>query len=269
MPQLSSITIINVDSIPLALNFCGGVALLALYIECPIACDSCPWDANLNSKEAKVLQWSFRVLDILRKLNPDVVVMHGAEPYESTSSLALAWNARSLGIKCAIKVLGRYMSRALESPLIDFIDLIIVEAIDESDLVMLRSLINEISIPYEVTVVIHNPDDFIKLETSIRSFLSSQIPISVIFVQEPPLYVQIKLLDSVRRTNPLTCIPLSPSTELASIPCPGCGDYLVVRTSGITIKRRIRNSRCEICGYPLRILQSKKLFTAPIAEPVA
>ncbi len=265
MPVLATVLLTNVDSIPIPLSFCGGLALVFNFIECPLACNDCPWNANVSSREAKVIGWDSKIRSLIERARPDVIVLLGGEPYESPSALSIATHSKSLGIPVALKVLGRYLTKVMQSNVAKYCDLILVEVVDSCDAQPL-SLYRGRDMTMEIVLIAKNCEDAKLKVAALR--VESLTPIAIILLDEEPLANQLRLLDSLRRTYPLTCMPLSPSTELASLTCPSCGAYIVLRSSGVLMKKRIQKGRCEFCSFPLRALDSRRVTKVPIAEPL-
>jgi len=261
MVSLASLVVRNVDSVPIPLSLSGGLALVANFIDCPLSCSSCPWEANVCPRSAKVVSWSTRLSNIIKGVNPDVLVLIGAEPYRSILAYALSYEAKKLAIPVAIKVLGRYLTALQHSELIGLVDLLLIEIRGPADITL-----HNIEKRFEVLLVADSVEEASKILENLT--FPRNTPIAIV-VNEGNVHRLTKFLDRARSRYPLASIPLSHSAELASVYCPACGAPLVARASGIAIRSpRIIGGRCMVCGYPIGGIRSSRITKVPVLEPL-
>jgi len=273
---LGSILLMNSDSVPLSVNFAGGLSMVFNFVGCNEECKSCPWEANVSRRSSKILEWQPRYSQLVKSTRPDVVVLHGAEPYLSPTSIAIAYSSESLGIATAIKVLGRNLHKFLESPIARYVDLILLELVSVNDLITVSSFrdvvtrLNREGVEIEFLLVLQdykNLNEFTEFIDQIP-----RKPVSIVIANDRinTLHLLTIVLELRRRGFPFTSDPTNPSMEIASIYCPVCGAPVIARYSGVVYKLRLdMRGRCAICGYPIAKFRSRRLTRVPVSEVLA
>ncbi len=268
---LGSILLMNCDSVPLSINFAGGLAMVFNFVGCPIACEDCPWSANLDPCSAKVLHWDPRYSHLIKSIMPDAVVLHGAEPYLSTTSITIAYAAKSLGIPLIVKVLGRNLGKVLRNKLMDYVDLLLLEIVAFDDLLGILIFGDRVKdVETELLLVVRRPEEALEM---LRNALNiPRKPLSIVVVSsDVDLIKMLNVFKELRDLGfALLSDPTNPSAELASIYCPICGAPIVARHSGVVYKLRMdQRGRCHVCGYPVARYRAHRFIKFPVNEVLA
>jgi organic radical activating enzyme len=282
---LSSITLQNVEKVPLAFCAPGGLAISLNFIECPLQCEECPWEAHLSRKSAVTLNIDHaQILNFIHKFSPDVVILHGGEPYIQRNVKKLIETLRKhfhscIGIKANIPFVFSSLNNFNE--VLQHIDLILFEVTDrivehylikENDLKIVRSFLEKLrdyGKQIEFVAVIKKENsinsmvEFVSsLSETLRRFL---IPFNIIFSENISFDKKINVVDSIRKLSVIVQAPLEPSTELASTFCVSCRNPIIVRQGGVLIKSAVDQGKCKYCGFRYTNMRpAKRIMKRPI-----
>jgi organic radical activating enzyme len=282
---LSSITLQNVEKVPLAFCAPGGLAISLIFIECPLQCEECPWEAHLSRRSAVTLNIDHaQILDLIHRFSPDIVMLHGGEPYNQRNVKKLIETLRKhihscIGIKANIPFVFSSLDNFNE--ILQHIDLILFEVTDkiaehylikENDLKVVRSFLEKLydyGKQIEFVAVIKNEnsiDPIIRFVSSLSETLTRfLIPFNIIFSENISFDKKINIVDSIRKLNVIVQAPLEPSTELASTFCVSCKNPIIVRQGGFLIRGAVDQGKCKYCGFRYtNIRPAKRIMKRPI-----
>ena len=277
--MIAAVVISNVERIPLTLSYPGGIALIIAFINCPQQCKKCPWNANLSNKNAKVIELSpSNLINLVKRYNPDIVFFHGAEPYLYPYSKSLLTAIRrEFGNLCiGMKIIPSIAFKNLFvlNQIVNLIDIILVEVIDIESieaLTKLKYLFEDMHLEIVILINIdniHHIEEFVVMLSNM--FKNKIVPINLILAEEViSNSLLLKIIDKLRNIYPFISIPSSPSTDLASILCPRCKTYVILRQSFITMKINTNSEgKCKYCGYKCILRLPKKIVKIPIEEVI-
>ena len=282
---LSSIILQNVEKVPLAFCAPGGLAISLNFIECPLQCEECPWEAHLSRRSAVTLNVDHaQILNFIHRFSPDVVVLHGGEPYNQRNVKKLVETLRNhfrscIGIKANIPFVFSSLNNFNE--VLQYVDLILFEVTDrivehylikENDLKIVRGFLEKLHDyrkQIEFVAVIKNEnsiDSMIEFVSSLSEILRRfLIPFNIIFLENISFDKKINVIDSIRKLNVIAQAPLEPSTELASTFCISCKNPIIVRQGGFLIRSALDQGKCKYCGFRYtNIRPAKKTMKRPI-----
>ncbi len=289
--MIASIRLTNVEKIPLALCCISGLAIVLNFIECPLNCEFCPWESNINRKSARVLEIDPELINrLLRKYNPDILFLHGAEPYEKE----LAWkilrdmHRHEIKVFYGIKVNAEYIRQTSTLKnlydMIKYVDVLLIEIIDWRNILRqlenIEQLVTIKQLPknthIELALIISSKETITQLsESSITEILKrlSIFPLNVIVIYDYSIHEIDRIAKSLRKTVSLTQFPTLHLTEYSSTLCPYCNMPLIVRNSGVTIKISLNSDgSCRYCNKKVikdvSFYKAKKLYKVPIDIPI-
>ncbi len=273
MPAPASVVLQNVDRVPLSLNYVGGIALTINFVECPSQCTECPWSANLDRRVAKILDLgvlSERIQSILHRSNPDVVVLHGADPLLEPRVQDLISTLRRCNARLCIKIRA-LLAEKEDLNILNPLDIALLELVDEHDLEVLAhslKLLEDRTSNIEYVLLVH---DFNTANTMIHGLATRNLlrhPLNIVLVKDVNILRLASIIDKVRKTYIHVYVPLAPSTDLASVQCPKCRMYVVLRRSGVVAKSRLKGAYCDYCGTQVLRNVAKRIVKVPIEEVV-
>jgi hypothetical protein len=280
---LSSITLVNVERVPLSLCCSGGTALNLNFIECPFQCDVCPWEANLSRRSAELINARVSdIIELIHKYHPDVVMLHGGEHYASKEVIQILKEVRNnysgiIGIKANISRII-YMERHFKE-LLQYIDLILIEFVDTTlrqdiykDMQSILDFLQAIATRKYVEIVaiatsINGVESLTNTITTLKDLLTSfLIPVNWIFLKPISLSHKLNTLNKIRNFNIITQAPFESSIEIASTLCISCKNPIIVRQGGHLIKLSINyDGTCKYCGRKYKGFKyPKKLIRIPL-----
>jgi len=286
MVLLSSVTLVNIEKIPMSFCCSGGIVLSLNFIECPLSCKVCPWEANISRRAADVLKIGARtILETVERFSPDIVMFHGGEPYtdEDTVQLMKEINNNSssyVGIKANIvyatsnlHLLERCL-HFIDVLLIEFVDELFCKAVQSNTLEKMFETINTLLSAgkyYEIVVVFTEENcgnKLLEVLTTFGKLLKEFLtPINYVFADEVSLSFKLKAVDVFRSQGIAVQAPLEASTEIASTMCISCKNPVIVRQSGTLVKLGITGEgTCKYCGYRYwNFRPAKKVIKNPIS----
>ncbi len=289
--MIASIRVTNVEKIPLALCCIGGLALVLNFIECPLNCEFCPWESNINRRSARVVELSYNIINsYIQKYNPDILFFHGAEPYEKNLVLEILRRTYEhryslfYGVKANAEYLKQISALNKLYDIIKYINVLLIEIIDWRDIInQLKNIENLIhnesslkNIHIELVLIISTRETISKLlENSITEILKilSIFPLNIIITYDYSIYELDKIAKKLRKISPLTQFPIANLIEFSSTFCPYCNMPIVVRSGGVVMKVSLNSDgSCKYCNRKVimnsSILKVKKFYKIPIDIPV-
>ncbi|MEM0005659.1 MAG: hypothetical protein QXJ56_04355 [Ignisphaera sp.] len=278
--MLSSIRLVNVERIPLSLYCIGSLAMLLNFIECPINCDRCPWESNINRRSARLLHFDVQnVIDLANRYKTDVIFLHGAEPYMYVKHDMVRKIKDETTATVGIKV-NPLIAKDFSGfeTFIDSIDVVVFEVVSSRDVDIQVSLLSQMlcnslikSKHIEIVVVAECNRDLNGLLIEVASIVrGNNIPINVVFSSGEYSSLDVDKINRIRKEHPLVQAPVADMVELASTLCPGCRNIVVVRRSGIVYRVNVDElGRCRVCKYKLVNTKIKKPVKLPLDIPLA
>lgn len=276
--MLSSIRLVNTGRIPLSLHSVGGLSIVLNFIECPINCDWCPWESNITSRSARLIQLDIQnIITWTNNYGADTVFLHGAEPYAYVERSAIekikSGAATAIGMK--INPLIAKDSNSFYT-LLEHVDVALFEVVlnEKADLQIssLHYMLNMPSIRSKHVEVLIVAETYRGVDNLIERVIDTTrnygLPINIVLADSGynPLY---KIVIRKRKEYPLIQAPIADIFEIASTPCPVCGSMLIVRRDGVVYKVNIDDwGRCSVCGSKLAVTRAKKLVKLPLNIPL-
>jgi hypothetical protein len=280
--MLSSIRLTNTGKIPLSLYSVGGLSLVLNFIECPLNCDSCPWESNIGRRSARLIEFNPQIIvKLAKQYGVDIIFLHGAEPYnyisyddvkriKDESSIAMGFKINPL----IAEGNSRFISMT------NFIDVALFEIVLNSDIeLQTKSLMNIMHSSIvqfkhiEVAVVVMGGKNNLGLINTLKNVINivkkNDIPINIVLINNMYKVFDINLINRLREEYPLIQIPTAEVFENASTICPRCKNIVIIRRGGIVYKVNIDDiGKCIFCGYKLVNSMSKKLVKLPLDIPL-
>jgi len=282
--SLSSVTIVNVEKIPLSFCYSGGIALNLNFIECPLSCNICPWEANLSRKSAEILNARpLSIIEVINKYSPDIVMFHGGEPYTVKGAIQLLKEVHNsyngfIGVK--VNILHAINSMAHLKEFLPYINLLLVEFVDTNFCEISQQSADDINSFLHSILSVHKYVEVVAITTSkscsesltnaigklIDLFRVSLVPLNWIFMESISSNLKLNTLDKFRKLGVIAQAPLENSAEVASTFCKLCKNPIIVRQGGQLIKLSIdRNGICRYCGYRYENFKyAKRIVKNPI-----
>jgi len=280
--MLSSIRLTNTGKIPLSLYCVGGLSLVLNFIECPLNCDSCPWESNISKRSARLIEFNPQVVvKLAKQYDVDIIFLHGAEPYNyiSYDDVKRIKDESNVAIGLKINPLIAENSSRFTS-IINFIDVALFEIVLNDDIeLQTTSLMNIMhsSIAQfkhiEIAVVVVNNKNNLALINTLKNVINiikkNDIPINIVPINNMYKVFDINLINRLREEHSLIQIPTADVFENASTICPRCKNMVIIRRDGIVYKVNINDiGKCIFCGYKLVNSMSKKLVKLPLDIPL-
>jgi len=282
LSSIASITLINVEKIPLAFCCSGGVAININFIECPLPCDYCPWEANLDSRSAqKVNVETTYLVELITKYNPDLVMLHGGEPYKKngvTDLLKELHRLRNTSIGMKINSVLIPKEKILLQQIAQYIDVALIEVVDihndeinYGELISFLNFLTEnnkhVEIVY-ITTLRNAVDVFHKFVDALKNLLKTKtIPLNFVFANDfMELSKKLYIIDWLRKMGIIVQAPMEDVVEIASTSCISCQNPIIVRQGGHLFKLNIKSDKsCKYCGYKYNVFKfPKKIITLPL-----
>lgn len=279
--MLTSIRLSNTGKIPLSLYGIGGLSLILNFVECPIICDRCPWESNIDRRSARLIEFSVQnTISLARQYNVDLIFLHGAEPYTYISYDEVSRLRDATNIPIGLKAIPSIaVDNSNFKSLLDTIDVLLFE------IVLYKNIVRQISSLQNIieSSIVSSKHIEIVVVTNINGHLDESITCIVNAVEERGIPINIlfssdiydlpninTVISRVREKYPLIQIPVSDVFEYASTPCPRCRNTVIFRRSGIVYKANLDElGRCRVCGYKLTSTKAKKLVKLPLDIPLA
>lgn len=275
---ISSAQIINVEKIPLSLCCISGIALVVNVIECPLNCEKCPWESNLNSRSARIVQLDLDTIEnTIKKYKPDILFIHGGEPWRYDYVINFLFSLGSLDILKGIKINGMFINQILDLiKFVDVVDIILIE-ITSSDINLTNFLKFIEKIQYTKHVEIVAIYDACKYEClhSLIDYLTNNkiiVPINIVTIDENNVDL---IVDKLRKKYLYIHTINSTISEYSSILCANCGLPMIVRENYQVIKINLdEECRCKYCKHRAiksekNICKARKIHRIPITIPIA
>ncbi|MEM0026323.1 MAG: 4Fe-4S cluster-binding domain-containing protein [Ignisphaera sp.] len=280
LSSVASISLVNVEKIPLSFCCSGGIAMAINFIECPLSCTICPWEANLDHKSSQVLNIGLHdIIELVNKYNPDLVMLHGGEPYKKSEVNELVKELNNLHtLHIGMKINGIFLKdeKIRINQISEYVDIVLIELIDyHSNIVdheelssFLSSLIREGKHIEIVFVITSNRYPINMFITSMKDLLITQkIPLNILFASNGfSVNEKLSIVDKYRNENIIVQAPLESVAELASTFCISCRNPIIVRQGGYMLRLNIKSDKtCKYCGYKYNVFKfPKRVASIPL-----
>jgi organic radical activating enzyme len=282
--SLSSVTLTNAEKVPLSFCCSGGIALNLNFVECPLSCNACPWEANLSQRSAELLNVRHaEIVEIIDRYSPDIVMLHGGEPYTVKGVDKLLEEIRGsykgfIGIKA--NIFHAISAKERFNELLHYSDLVLAEFVDVHFCQINQQVVNDVNYFLHSIFSQHKGIEVIAVATT-RSctenlinviiilkefFKNSSTPLNWIFLEATSLNYKLGILDRFRELGIIAQAPLEDSVEIASTFCKACRNPIILRQGGQLIRLSMdRNGVCKYCGYRYENFKyAKRIVRNPI-----
>ncbi|MEM1720990.1 MAG: hypothetical protein QXM82_01080 [Ignisphaera sp.] len=279
---ISVVQLMNIENIPLSLCCVSGLALVVNFIQCPVDCSKCLWESNITIRSAKTIEIGYDSINqIVNRYNPDIVFLHGGEPwrYRYTSELLLSLN--KLDILKGIKVNSIFIHHRHKQDIIKVIelsDIVLIEVISNNiDIENIISLVEKIYRDKHVElVVIYDLCQYKYLEAVIKLLKDHGvfIPINISLIDIDKAREVYRSIELLRKKYPLVQTINATVSEYSSVLCTKCRLPIIIREGAQVIKIELDNEcRCRYCGYRVinvskNICRARKMYRLPIRIPL-
>ncbi|MEL9939830.1 MAG: 4Fe-4S cluster-binding domain-containing protein [Ignisphaera sp.] len=284
MSSVASVSLVNIEKIPLSFCCSGGIAIVINFIECPLSCAICPWEANLDAKSSQLLNISlYNIVELVNKYNPDLVMLHGGEPYKKSGVEELVKELNRLHkLHIGIKINGILLEneKTYINQIIRHVDVVLIEIIDyqinsidyEKLSSFLSSLVQEEKHLEIVFIMTSNEQSIDMFAKSIENLLTSQkIPLNILFIgNDLSIDEKLNIIDRYRKKGIVAQAPLESVVEIASTFCVSCRNPIIVRQGGYMLRLNIKSDKtCKYCGYKYNVFKFPKRVTRmPLAMQI-
>ena len=276
LSSVASVSLVNIEKIPLSFCCSGGIAIVINFIECPLSCAACPWEANLDAKSSQLLNISsYNIVELVDKYNPDLVMLHGGEPYKKSGVEELVKELNNLHkLHIGMKINGILLEheKTHVNQIIRYVDVVLIEFIDhhsnsvdyEKLSSFLSSLIQEEKHIEIVFIMTSNGQSIDMFTKSIENLLISQkIPLNILFVSNDfSVNEKLNIIDRYRKKGIVVQAPLESVVEIASTFCVSCRNPIIVRQGSYMLRLNIKSDKtCKYCGYKYNVFKFPKKVT--------
>lgn len=279
---LSSIYFGTTNKIPLSLGFVDGTAIVINFIGCSSNCSSCPWDANLDMRSARIVKWcGNEFVSVFDMYKPDMVFLNGGDFWRYkgldkvlavVTSLDTVKGSKIIPLNAPNDVLSN-MFRVIEIS-----DIVLVEVNRLVDMKLFENILRNFAVNKHFEIVLVEEDP-----ASIESLADTTIEIVTGLGLLIPLNIVSDILDTalihksmsrLREKYPLIHTLWTDLTEYSSVICPYCKMPVVARSGAQIVKMAIDNEcRCKYCGNKIisssrGYCRSRKPVKATIIVPL-
>lgn len=277
MLPISSVYLTLVERIPLSVCCIGGLAIVVNFVQCSSGCSSCPWEANLSYRSARIVKLNLDMLLLaIDRYKPDVLFLNGGDFWRFGHAKEILSSVSPLEILKGAKIIlcpstVQDLQQIYET--IKLCDIVLVEVCECTDVALfldvLRIAVKDKHTEIAVVWDTNNIKDKLKNIIDELIKLDIYIPINIVLQQyeEASIY---QFIDSVKMSYPLIHTMYAPSSEYSSILCPRCRTPVVVRHGIQVLKISIdENCRCIYCNHKVvstgkSFCRSRKVVKIPI-----
>ena len=270
----SSLILTLSEGVPLSCTLPGARTIVVNCVGCE-GCDlECPWGAAIDPSIAK--QISIQDLKKVLKRGGSIELVffrciNGEPSDELAKMLSFVYSTKLwyLGMSLHVSKLTKHRN-----------------TISEANVLQIVLTPKHIELIQEVPRYTHSLKSIIELcividpksLDAIRGFFASlkrsgftlDYPATILPTEEIEPRRYTDAVNLMRTVIPLLSDPLSPITDIASIVCPRCGGYAVLRVSGSILKLNIdEEGRCRYCGNKVVTIAAKRIHSHFIDIPIA
>jgi len=274
MVEPASLVLTLSEGIPLSCTLPGARAIVVNCVGCP-GCDlaECPWGASVDPRISKRVELHDLIKVLKRGYSIELVFFRCINDTPSETLLSMLNEARSMKrFFVGFSVHVAYIDRVLDLlKNVDIVQVVVTPRYIEALNDIYSRLRNYVLSVMEIAIVVEP-----KTLEYIHRFLGSMknntidVPATVIPTEDIDPRRYSSLIDAVRKLIPLTSDPLSPMTDIASVICPRCRGYVILRVSGSILKLNVdEHGRCKYCGNKVVTLVTKCVHRYFIDIPLA